>query len=74
MMMSKPLGSSGSPGVFRPVMLNPVVGDTGPCEHVTPPPLIGVGSITINVVLLLFLCPLGVGSTPAVRRGIVVLM
>jgi len=39
MMMSKPLSPSGSPRVFRPVMLNPVVGDTEPCEHVTPHPM-----------------------------------
>jgi len=38
-MMSKSLSPSGSPGVFRPVMLNLVVGDTGPCEHVTPHPM-----------------------------------
>jgi len=39
MMMSKPLSPSGSPRVFRLVMLNPVVGNAGPCEHVTPHPM-----------------------------------
>jgi len=38
-MMSKPLSPSGSPGVFRPMMLNPVVGSAGHRKHVTPPPL-----------------------------------
>jgi len=41
-MMSKPLSPSRSPRVFRPVMLNLVVGDAGPREHVTPHPM-GVG-------------------------------
>jgi len=38
-MTSKPLSPPGSPGVFRPMMLNLVVGSAGHCEHVTPPPL-----------------------------------
>jgi len=32
--MSKPLGSPGSPGVFRPVMLNLGVSVAGPCKLV----------------------------------------
>jgi len=39
MMMSKPLSPSRSPRVFCPVMLNLVVSDAGPCEHVTPHPM-----------------------------------
>jgi len=38
-MMSKPLSPSGSPRVFRPVMLNLVASDTGPREHVAPHPM-----------------------------------
>jgi len=38
-MMSKTLSPSRSPGVFHPMMLNLVVSDTGPHEHMTPHPM-----------------------------------
>jgi len=38
-MMSKTPSPSGSPGVFRLMMLNLVVGDAGPHKHVTPHPM-----------------------------------
>jgi len=60
-MMSKPLSPSGSPGVFRPVMLNPVVSNAGPREHVTPHPMRIGEFYHKNVVLMTLLAPSGSG-------------
>ena len=61
MMMSKPLSPSGSPRVFRPMMLNLVVGDTRPREHMTPHPLRIGEFYHKNVVLKTLPAPSGSG-------------
>ena len=67
-MTSKPLSPSGSPGVFRPMMLNPVVSSAGHREHVIPLPLRVLalphgwcGEFTVHVVPITLPVPSGSG-------------
>ena len=67
-MMRKTPSPSRSPRVFRPVMLNQVVGDAGHHEHVTPLPLRVLawphgwrGEFTVHVVPITLPAPSGSG-------------